>query len=357
MRRLPGLLLCLLALPVVAADDAEPVNNAHRTGAFAVTLTERSPLSRQARLQDRLFIDRLGPQHANYQIAEEAFAVVVPDAYTAEEPHGLIVWVSPNDSGRPAPDWPEVLAEHKLLWIGADDAGNERPPWQRMGLPLDALAYMQQRYNLDADRIYIAGVSGGGRCASRLAVTHPDVFNGALAIVGVDFFEPIEVPGKPGFVYPHFKRPRARLLQHARKNLRLVILTGEHDANREQCLFFAAQYRRQQFEHLVAVEAPGMGHEYPTGPILSQALAKLDAPLFAARAKADEPPDAQEGDAPAAPPKAEKSPAQEKLDLARNYVAAGQFDAARRELQSILAEHPDTREAALARIMLDAMVR
>jgi dienelactone hydrolase len=354
MRFIAGLLVCLIALPVGAAPDAEPLDNAHRTGAFRVTMSERSPLSKQSRLQDRLFADRLGPQHADYDLTEETFRVVVPEAYTADEPHGLIVWISPNESGRPAPQWAEVLARHKLLWIGADDAGNERPPWQRMGLPLDALAYMQQRYTLDDERIYLAGVSGGGRCASRLAVTHPEVFDGALPIVGVDFFEPIEVPDKPGFVYPHFKRPRAPILQHAREHLRLVILTGENDPNRDQCELFAAQYRRHNFQHVVCVEAPDMGHEYPPAQVLSQALDRLDAPLFEARAAAAEQGDA-DADDEAPPAKAAKSPAREKLDLARNYVAAGQLDLARDELQAILAQHPDTREARLARTMLDAM--
>ena len=44
--------------------------------------------------------------------------------------------------------------------------------------------------NLDAKRIYVAGMSGGGRIASQAITRYPEQFTGAICIVGADYFMP-----------------------------------------------------------------------------------------------------------------------------------------------------------------------
>lgn len=264
-----------------------------------------------------------------------------------------MLWISPGKSGSPPKEWLKELGDRDLIWIGANNAGNDREIWQRLSLPLDALHNMTQRYTLDEDRIYVSGVSGGGRSSSRLAVGMPDVIDGALPIVGVDFYERVEAPDRPGQFYRAFKKPNHKLLAHAKQRLRLVILTGDEDYNRDQCRLFAQLYSARGFQHAQYVEVEGMGHVYPTAEWFGQGLDLLDAPLFAARARAaeagDEEPEADD-DRPAT-----KSEAREKLDLARNYIAAGKDDAAKAELREVVEQYPDTKEARIATGMLNAL--
>jgi len=336
--------------PPPAADPA--VEGAHRTGTYTATFTERSPLTDRARIQARLFRAPLTEQHPDYSLADEAFHIAVPKDYDADTPHGLVLWISPGHSGAPPKEWLKELADRDLIWIGANNAGNDREIWQRLSLPLDALHNMSGLYNLDPDRIYVCGVSGGGRSSSRLAVGMPDVISGAMPIVGVDFYERVEAPDHPGQFYRAFKKPTRKLLAYAQQHLRLVIVTGQTDYNRDQCKLFAQLYSARGFQHVQYIEVEGMGHVYPEAEWFGKGLDALDAPLLAARAaeQADAAP--AQDDRPAA---ATKSQAREKLDLARNYIAAGKDDAAKAELREVVEQYPGTREARIATGMLRAL--
>ncbi len=356
-------LLGCLAVGVMA-EQAEPADTpqAHQVGTYTVTFEERARQSARPQLQGRLFHERLTDKHPDYTLADERFHVVVPDGYNEQTPHGLLVWISPNAEATPRPDWIDELSKRKLIWVGAQNAGNDRAIWQRLGLPLDAVHNMRGRYTLDEDRIYIAGASGGGRSSSRLGVGMADVFDGALPIVGCDFYEQVEAPGQPGLYYRAFKKPNAPLLNHARKNLRLVILTGSEDENRDQCRLYFELYRAQKFEHAVYLEVPGMGHTYPDATWFGKGLDALDAPLLAKRsapgtAPADtaEPATNASDHATPAPPRVTVSPQKARLELAKNYLSGGKQDLAARELRHILAHHPDTPEAAEAQRLLDSL--
>jgi acetyl esterase/lipase len=50
---------------------------------------------------------------------------------------------------------------------------------------LDAVAWMQKNYNVDAKRIYLTGSSGGGHMTLQMAGNHPDLWAAASAWVGI----------------------------------------------------------------------------------------------------------------------------------------------------------------------------
>ena len=50
--------------------------------------------------------------------------VYVPESYDREAPAGLMVYISPMDSGEIPGRWKEVMDAGNLIWIGANKSGN-----------------------------------------------------------------------------------------------------------------------------------------------------------------------------------------------------------------------------------------
>ena len=124
----------------------------------------------------------------DYNLADESFEVYVPADYTGEKPFGLFVFCSPSPSGRPMGPFLKSMDERHLIWIGPNKAGNDRVNRPRMGLAIDAAISMKAKYNIDPDRVYVAGISGGGRIASMLGVGYADIFKGGFYMIGCNFY-------------------------------------------------------------------------------------------------------------------------------------------------------------------------
>jgi hypothetical protein len=191
-------LALLLASPPTSAQDEPPP----QTGLFEAVFEERHPdsaIRRQAkRFGWKLSIVRENdPEGGEYELADESFQVYVPAHYDGSRPFGLFVWISPADDGRLPAAWREVVDEHDLIVAGPDRAGNERFVWYRMGLALDAVHTLTLEYEIDPDRVYVTGFSGGGRLASRLGFHYPEVFRGGIYQGGCSFWEDVPVPDDP----------------------------------------------------------------------------------------------------------------------------------------------------------------
>jgi predicted esterase len=248
-----------------------------RRGVYTATFTEQSPLSPIDKQNGRWHI-RVDPSQ-RYQLVDERFEIVVPAAGSpGEEGWGLLVWVSAGERGDPPRQWLPILNQHHLIWIGADKSGNDRAIGARFGLALDAVHNMKQRYAIDDDRIYIAGVSGGAKAANMLALIYPDVFTGAVPISGAAYFRNIPVPDQPGKVWPAaFQPPGSILLDRAKHKSRFALLTGSEDFNREPVHeIYTMGFQKDHFDHVAYIEVPGMGHGVPETKWLEQAIESLD---------------------------------------------------------------------------------
>jgi predicted esterase len=172
---------------------------------------------------------------------------------------GVLVFVSAQDSGDPPSDWIEVLEESNLIWIAACDFGNRKPTAQRMLAGLMGLAYVQLNYKLDPERVYVAGISGGGRVASKVATKFPRLFNGAIYIVGADFWESAD----------------ANAIADISRN-RYVFITGSSDFNRREMKGVFRSYLSAGATHSQLLDLSHFGHQLPSGDQLRDALAYLD---------------------------------------------------------------------------------
>lgn len=251
-----------------------------RTGSFTISFSEYSPLSSLEALAQRMG-QQLTPgtdPGFSYKIAAESYAVNVPKSYDSKSPFGLLVWISPGESGAVPEDWLFLMDKHRLIWIGANQSGNsEYADTRRIPLALDAAHNMQKIYNIDPNRIYVAGLSGGGRVASMAAMLYSDIFSGGIFIIGANYWEKVYIPGQKGrFWEASMAAPPSKYLSLADVFGRYVFLTGDNDVNRPQMQAYYEIGYKKRFKNVVYYQVPGMGHEKPPADWFEKAIVYLD---------------------------------------------------------------------------------
>ena len=267
------LILCLVWSPLKAA--AAPSEESTKPHAFEerdLQFTQAAPYSDATNIT-RHFGFRV--DMPEYSVTNESFRVLIPRADATSESHGLLVWISASDEpGIPA-DWKAELVNHGTLFISAHHSGNQRHPLDRFRLALDATCNMCRQYKIDRRHIYIGGFSGGARIASMLAIAYADLFTGTLSVCGVNFYKDVALD--KGKYYPATFAPDPGVLPLARQNSRFVLVTGEHDENRDNIQSAFREFKREGFRHVVCLEIPGMSHAMPAAKTLGEALDFLGA--------------------------------------------------------------------------------
>jgi enterochelin esterase-like enzyme len=239
----------------------------HRTGSFQVMFNEHHPLSplreviKRCRVSPTQSIDW---EHA-YTLNEEPFFVHVPSDYSPSTAYGLLVWVTPGKQAKIPQAWLDCLQKYKLIFVGANNVGNQHNVYtKRIPLTLDAVHNMPRYYNVDPKRIYITGLSGGGRVSSIMAMHYSDIFSGGLFIIGCNYWKTVRVPGTSRSIWKqNMSRPIQKYLSRAMHHGRYVLLTGDTDGNRPQMQAYYADGYGRYFDHATYLQVKGMGHEPP----------------------------------------------------------------------------------------------
>jgi predicted esterase len=232
------LALCVIAFPAHAQQ-------ALVAEARTATLASLFPPEQAAELAKTLALDK--PMQ---------FRVWVSEAKNA----GVLIFVSPTDSGEPPAGWLPLLQQKHMSWIAADGFGNQKLSAQRILAAIMARELIRQAAAPDATRTFLGGMSGGGRIASMTATRFPQYFAGALYIVGANFWMPKD----------------AKLKQRAAAN-RYVFITGEKDFNRSEMKQVFARYKSSGLASALLMDLPAFAHEYPNAEQLGSALDFLDA--------------------------------------------------------------------------------
>jgi len=208
-------------------------------------------------------------------LANETILVRVPKRTGPAGRFGVLVWLDPTPSGRPPGVFNEACDELGLICVGAQNVGNGRPAVERLQLALDALATIEARYPIDRDRVYATGMSGGGRLSSMLWGTFPDVFAGAVPIVGCNHYERISIGD--GKAWPAgFKGPKGELLRMLKRN-RIAPMSGPLDFNYEQTKAYVDEFERDGID-VRFFEYADMAHVMPTPERFAEAIAWVDEP-------------------------------------------------------------------------------
>lgn len=241
----------------------------------------------------RLLADRIKPTDAIIPPAARANGKDAPPDVWIRCPQapkartrlpGVLIWCDAADSGSPPDHLFSACDSLNLIAAGSPNAGNQRPVADRFQRAFDALATVQRAAPIDLDRIYITGISGGGRLSSALALCFPDIFAGAAPIVGLASYK--DVPAQQGKVWPAlFRRPADPLWKLASAR-RIAPITGNLDFNFAEITAVSALMSKDGLSVRVFAHAD-MGHTMPTPERFAEALTWADTPLHTARAQAD----------------------------------------------------------------------
>jgi len=236
------------------------------------TFSERDPRGLAPQLRARGETDVVG----EYLPGKESYELVVPPAAFSGQPHGLLVWINSGPSGSlPNPEWKKVLSAHRLVWAGPNRVGNDREVALRVGLALDAVSAINQRFTLDRERVYVSGFSGGAKSAFRALLYYPDVFRGALLASGAEYFRPLPVHSRPqGGTWPaRYGIPSDLALAKCRP---VALTTGPNDFNFGQISDVVSGMLEDRFARVQIFSWQDLGHAPPPADALDRALTWLD---------------------------------------------------------------------------------
>ncbi|WP_395749282.1 alpha/beta hydrolase family protein [Prosthecobacter sp.] len=239
-----------------------------------ITFSTSPEVSDNAQLKMRMHAAETPPP---FSIGMEKFDIIVPKKYKKGDPHGLFIWISPSNAPSLSPEWEAVLADKKLIFVGAHNSGNNREVFARMRMAVDANDNLRNLYDIDDQRVYVSGFSGGARVASMLGVTYAEMFTGTIAFMGVNFYTDIVTLDKTE-VFEARYIPHDEILGLAKTDCRYVLVTGEKDFNlKNTSAVFENGFKKEGFKSVELMNIPAQGHQPPKAEWLIKALDYLDA--------------------------------------------------------------------------------
>jgi predicted esterase len=267
------LLPCLAALGLAADTPKNAYGNIKPGARSPITFTASPQVSDNAQIKMRMHAMETPPP---YDVSMEKYDILVPKKYKKGVPHGLFIWVSPSNAPSISPEWEAVLAEKKLIFVGAHNSGNNREVFARMRMAVDANDNLRSLFDIDDKRVYVSGFSGGARVASMLGVTYADMFTGAIAFMGVNFYTDIVSLDKTE-VFEARYIPHEEIAAMAKAESRYVLVTGDKDFNlKNTSAVFENGFKKEGFKHVELINVPGQGHQPPQAEWLKKAIEFLD---------------------------------------------------------------------------------
>jgi predicted esterase len=189
---------------------------------------------------------------------EITWDAVVPKTYSPDRPPGLIIFISYTSNGLPPERWHRELEQKNLIWVAARESGNTQTNGTRKAYALLGKLLAERDFEIDPSRIYLSGMSGGGRLASLVMAEVPKLFDGAIYFSGVNFLE--EAPE----------------LYEALRGTRFVFVTGTRDYNLTDTRKVYRRYRDVGLDHSLLIVVPEMEHVLPPTRTFRSAITFLD---------------------------------------------------------------------------------
>jgi hypothetical protein len=255
-------------MPGDAIGESFTMSRPYEPGAI-----ELDPDTQKQRLYRSMPVRMLAPDR---RLDGETLHARLPAGYDPKQPAGLLVWSSPGPKG----DVPRVLGpaldELNMVCVVAANAGNDRDVPDKFQLVFDSIATASARYHIDPRRVYIAGMSGGGKVSSIMAICFPDVFAGAVPIVGFASYAELDSSwGKHHYGY--YARPRGRMLEQALR-VRMALMGGPPDFNYKEMVERQQGMESDGYRNMRLFSYPDMAHVMPTPPRFAEALRWVDEP-------------------------------------------------------------------------------
>ena len=212
----------------------------------------------------------------SYTLENEKFYIYVPKNYDGTKPFGILAFINSDDNMKIPASWKNVIKEKQLLFIAPQRVGNNHDIDHRMSLTVVGVYKMMEMFKVNRDRLYIAGLSGGGRTASTLAFLHSDLFSGAIPICGANFYKKVKQTYSTTNGAYAYDIPKPTHSNRAKRNVKFVLITGKSDWRHGDILdVYHNGYAKKRFNAKL-IDVPGMGHGLCDGKILRQALNFID---------------------------------------------------------------------------------
>lgn len=168
--------------------------------------------------------------------ASQTYALYVPSNYTAEKKWPVIFCFDPGARGQIPVERLQVAAE-KFGYIVAGSRNSRNGPWASNVTAIEAMVRdVESHLTVDLNRVYSAGLSGGARVATQLALA--GLSKGVIAcsagfpagndIPGAVSFPFFGTAGTEDFNYAELKRLDGELTDR-RAAHRIVIFAGGHE--------------------------------------------------------------------------------------------------------------------------------
>lgn len=205
-----------------------------------------------------------------YAVDQQKASVFMPAGYDASTNWGLLIFLDPGDRLAVPETWKPVLAKHRLLWACPAGAQDGQPDMRRVGLALDTLATLRTAQVFNTQRVYLAGLSGGGRIAAQAALLYPDVFAGVIVQAAP---AKLRTPQDRDTTFPFLQDVDVQKV--ARRNLRWAFFTGDKDPNYLPMLGHAQGWAHFKFRFRI-FDVPGQTADILTGEWLDQVVQWLE---------------------------------------------------------------------------------
>ncbi len=267
-----------LTAPAAATVAAPVTVGPAKTGQFVTSFTLTTPLADATEVAKRLlhrivFENELKAGNIGggqtVDPTQETWQVYVPEDYDGSQAYGVLVYVDPGPVAWVPYGWQGELKAHKLIYVAANKSGNTQSVnGRRIPLALTGLANIEARYRIDPARVYVAGFSGGGVTASRIAAAYSDIFTGAIFISTSDGLGSEQVPVPPKQRYELMKTRNRYVFTNGTEETNNQIMNGRT----------IGQYKGLCVLHVYRIEIPNIIHDdLPPRPF-ARALKYLDAP-------------------------------------------------------------------------------
>ena len=231
----------------VWAADAEKLP---KTGFFKKSITPRNLIGDKAAQN----LSELFPPDKKL-----TWQLSVPLTYDPAKPAGVMVFIGPRSWGSGKKEWQKTLEKKNLIWIGLVGGGDKTPVNERIYRAMMARVVVDQDYQIDADRIYLAGLSGGAQIAAMLSTTQPETFKGAL-FMGIAL---------------HWGDKAPPAIELIRQN-RFVFMTGSLNKEQSSVKRVLMAYKASGVVNTELIVVPNMNRKMPSNRFFAAAVDFLD---------------------------------------------------------------------------------
>jgi predicted esterase len=196
---------------------------------------------------------------ADYDSTRQTYDLYVPKGLKGRQAVGLVLFISAGDKAAGWETFQPLCDERKLLFASPHRAGNGTNMRERVRLVLDVLDDVRRRQEIDPDRTYLAGFSGGGRVACQIAFALPECFGGVIPICAAGDL-----------------REETWLRHRVIERLSVAHVTGENDFNRGEVERFRGAILADVGVRSRVWVVPKMGHAVPKAEQLAEVMTWLE---------------------------------------------------------------------------------